>query len=693
MDLPRLVRRCEEVAATYYGEVISALYARQVKEKLLPLLEQARVMTQSYQVVVTNPPYMGKSAMDKKLREYVRRTFPLSNYDLYAVFIEKCGQMLEEGGYQGMITQQSWMFIRSYEKMRRRILQTNTIIHMAHLGTRAFEEISGEVVQTTAWIMQKTGRPRGPGEYVRLTEFGSRKEQAFLEEKETGKHGITYRADSENYFRIPGAPVAYWLSEKMLPLFETTVVSDFATVTNGMFTCDNKRFLRLWYELPRERIAFGCTSKAECIRSGKKWFPYNKGGNFRRWYGNQEYVINFENFGEEIREYRVQSGQSAVFPGQDYYFRESLSWSLVSPSKFGIRYYPPGFVFDIAGSSVFPVREEHLYSLLGTLAGAPAYRLLQVINPTINYQAGDIRSLPVPAACLEGTEASRRIAALAKENIALAKADWNSVETSWDFVRHPLVEEAEKRKGEQVLLKDCFAAYEQETIRRARRLSENEKEIDRLLEGIYGLPEEPESRAASQPAFMGKAEAGREARSLLSYAVGCMFKRFESEAPDKAPAVLLLTKEDILRRLKAFLAGHFGARTVEENLCYLAFAVMSDGRPAQKRIADPKEAEGLLLGYFRRNFFKDHQRLYQKRPIYWLVKSGGKGSYEALIYAHGYNGQTLRQIKASLEPIPDSPEKEAFREKLQALIEEAPRLDPEDGIAANRRKLQAILAD
>ncbi len=705
IDLQRLEKRAMEIEQTFYEDVFGSLYAQQVKEKLLPLLAQARVMMQPYQVVVTNPPYMGKSAMDKKLREYVKKKYPLSNYDLYAVFIEKCDKMLAPGGYQGMITQHSWMFLGSYESLRKRILQTRTITHMIHLGARAFEEISGEVVQTTSWIMKKTERPISEGVYMRLVDCGNKKEQFFLEEKERGCHHITFTGKNENFFKIPGAPVAYWVSEKELPLFETTTVSDFATVTNGMFTCDNKRFLRLWHEIPKDRIAFDCTSKFQCVGSKKKWFPYNKGGNFRRWYGNQEYIINFENFGEEIKQYRVQSGQSAAFPGQDYYFRESLSWSLVSPTNFGIRYYPKGFVFDIAGSSIFPVQEQHLYSMLGVLASEPLYNFLKIFNPTINYQAGDVRSLPMLQSCLENEE----IVLLAKENVELAKEDWDSFETSWNFAKHPLVsigkqwlEDSGNEEKNAIGILECFEEYEKQVNSRREKIAENEQQINDLVRSLYDISI-GESSLQKQEPTVSVADYGREIRSLISYAVGCMFGRFEGNCQVADSNLILLTEEDILQRFKEFVRNTFGEAMLKENLMAVA-----EGLSGKKE--NPQET---ILHYFQKEFVKDHNRIYQKRPIYWLAESGKRGGFKALFYIHQYdeslltiieeaarrmchkyeiiandlsNSRKIRERAAKLQE-----EVAMYIERLCELKERAPVLNADDGVIQNYEKLATIL--
>lgn len=681
LNLEALYQRASEVAETYYENVVEALYAQQVKEKLLPLLLQARAMMQRYDVVVTNPPYMGKSAMDKTLRNYVKKQYPLSNHDLFAVFIEKCDAMLTHGGYQGMITQHAWMFLGSYEKLRRKILQTRTIVHMLHLGARAFEEISGEVVQTTAWIMKKTEKPERAGTYVRLVDFGNKKEQAYREECADGRHHITYTGKNEAFFRIPGAPVAYWVPEQALSLFETTTVANFAVVTNGMFTCDNKRFLRYWFEVPQEQIDFACTDRYACIAGGKRWFPYNKGGNFCRWYGNQEYVIDFAQFGEDIRNYRVQSGQSASFPGQDHYFEPSLSWSLVSPNQFGIRYYPAGFVFDIAGSSIFPVQEEQRMPMLAVLASEPVRRLIKVLNPTINYQAGDIRSIPMLQECLH----DRELAALAEENVQISKELWDEKETSWNFHMHPLVTAAQKLRRENsrtlcaVRLVDCVVAYQEQLHELQGRLSANEARIDEIVGAAYGMPDVQTKEQENDSVKMTDTQTGKDAeqkeaaivpvteaevqtlcRSLLSYTVGCMFGRFTSSCRTTQNSLLYLNEEDFIMRLRELLEEWFGSVTTDENLTFLT-------RHVTGKDLRPDDAQAKLLQYMKKQFYREHARMYHKRPIYWMLKSG-----EALLYIHRYQ--------------PDD-----IRARWPKEAGELPDLNLNLGVTANYQRLQSVL--
>lgn len=394
------------------------------------LVNQAKLLSQKYDVVVTNPPYMPVSNSSASLQNFVKKNYPDSKTDMFAVFIERVAQLTKPNRYSAMITMHSWMFLSSYEKLRSKILETDTV-NMAHLGARAFEEIGGEVVQTTAWIERKTDLKQFKATYKRLVDENSQtaKEQAFL-----NKNDNAYNITKTNFSKIPGSPIAYWVSENMLRVFDNKRISDYSNVTNGLFTCNNKKFLRMWYEIESTTFKTDCKSKDESLNISAKWYPYNKGGYFRRWYGNQDYVVNFKHFGFEISKYRKENGQSASFPGQDFYFSESLSWSLVSSSNFGIRYYPPGFVFDIAGSSIFPDNKSDYYYQLAFLTSVVAFNCLNLTNPTINYQAGDIKNLP-----LKHIDNDSFIENITSENINISKQDWDSYETSWNFKRNPLL--------------------------------------------------------------------------------------------------------------------------------------------------------------------------------------------------------------------------------------------------------------
>lgn len=399
-------------------------------ENLQRLAAQAKIMARKYDVVVTNPPYMGSSGMGARLAEFVKKQYPDSKSDLFAVFMERGREYAKANGYLAMITQHAWMFLSSFEKLRAKLMEIDTV-NMAHLGARAFEEIGGEVVQTTAFVMQNRHVHGFKGMYARLIEPTTQdgKEEMFLD----GENRFSARQD--NFEKIPGAPVAYWVSEKMMEAFEKGVLlGTVADARQGLATADNNRFLREWYEIDVDGIMFHAKSCEEAKESGKKWFPYNKGGEFRKWYGNNDFVVNWENDGYEIKHFVDEKGKLRSRPqNTQFYFRECLSWSLVSSSVAAFRYKPNGNIFDVAGMSCFS--DENLLYLLSLCNTKIAMEILSIIAPTINYQCGDIANIPV----IDSVANRELIEEKTKENINVSTTDWDSFETSWDFKKHPMI--------------------------------------------------------------------------------------------------------------------------------------------------------------------------------------------------------------------------------------------------------------
>ena len=392
--------------------------------ELLPLVKCAEMLAQKYDVVVTNPPYMGASGMGAKLAEYVKKNFPDSKADMFAVFIERCGQMAKQNGYQAMITQHSWMFLSSFEKLRTKLLAVD-IVNMAHLGARAFEEIGGEVVQTTSFVIRKSHIADYKGEYCRLIGPTSQqgKEDMFL----AGEN--RYAADQSNFSKIPGSPVAYWVSD-IVPLIytENPTLEKLADVKHGLSTGKNEMFVRLWEEVAWTKVDTSITSRDQIATSPAKWFPYNKGGEFRKWYGNADYVLWYNLEGQA----KMASLSGHRHDGKDRYFQEGITWSFISSSNFGVRYTPPGFAFDVAGSSMFFDRDIIKY-VTGLLCSCLGTFFMSIQNPTLNFQVGNLKNVPV--LIKEQSAVEERVDSC----INMSKQDWDSYETSWDFKRNPLV--------------------------------------------------------------------------------------------------------------------------------------------------------------------------------------------------------------------------------------------------------------
>ena len=410
------------VGTVDYSDQISMdeLNLEGTKDELWTLVEQGAVLAQKYDVVVTNPPYMAVSNAGAKVNDYVKRNFPDSKADLFAVFIERGGQMAKKNGYQAMITQHAWMFLSSFEKLRTKLLAVD-IVNMAHLGARAFEEIGGEVVQTTSFVIRKSHIADYKGEYCRLIEPTSQqgKEDMFL----AGEN--RYAADQSNFSKIPGSPVAYWVSDKVFSIFsENNELRSICAVKVGLQSGDNNRFYKFWPE-----VCFSAINRGErnALRN-PKWFPCIRGGVFKKWYGNQDSIINWENDGAQIK-----TCKSAVIRNTQFYFYENISWSEISSGGISFRYNYEGSIFDQKGPCCICKNHSDLIYLCGLLNSKPTQTILNILCPTLDYSVGPVSTLPIVMT------QEFKVVELSQNNIELAKTDWDSYETSWDFKRHPLV--------------------------------------------------------------------------------------------------------------------------------------------------------------------------------------------------------------------------------------------------------------
>lgn len=633
VDFPALYARFDEIRNGNPN-----LYTYQVLDELLPFVRMAEVMAQKYHAVVTNPPYMGSSGMSGKLSEFIKKHYPDSKSDLFAVFIERCGQMVKKDYYQAMITQHAWMFLSSFEKLRKKMLQKTTI-NMAHLGARAFEEIGGEVVQTTSFVLMNCSIQNYKGIYCRLIEPTTQqgKEDMFL------RGDNRFKSSQDNFSKIPGSPVAYWASDKMLTAFATgTPIGKFGVARNGMKTGDNNEFVRLWWEVSKGGECFTANSDLEAKSSGAKWFPYNKGGEFRKWYGNNDCIVNWENGGEIVIG-RAKADKRHV---QDYpdsmKFKPALTWSLITSSSPSFR-YKSHHISDIAGMSVY-TDEENVVRLMGLLNSKVAQEILRFIAPTINFQAGDIARVPITS--IPGDEKN-----VVNDSINISKVDWDSFETSWDFRNHPLIRNT-------CTIKEAFAQWQTECEDRFNQLKANEEELNRIFIDIYGLQDELTPEEEDKDVTVRKADLGRDIRSFVSYAVGCMMGRYSLDVdglayaggdwdnskyktfiPDKDAIIPITDDEyftdDIVGRFVEFVRTVYGEGTLEENLKFIADALGEKGATSRE----------VIRNYFIKDFYKDHCKIYQKRPIYWLFDSGKKNGFKCLVYMHRYQPDTIARIR------------------------------------------------
>ena len=420
--------------ADSYGSLIQVTAPEQEKpphsEQLSKMLKICDILNQKYDIVCTNPPYMGNSSMNAELSSFVKEHFPNSKSDLFACFMERCGQLTKENGFYAMLTMQSWMFLFRFQRLRRHLMQ-HDVINLLHLGMNAFEygEV-GTIVQAAAFVMRCTDNIDYQGSYLNLCSMPSSEEKriAYLNRTQI------YTIDKKAFEQIAGCPYAYWASEQVFQLFANETLGSVAEPRQGMTTSDNNRFVRKWFEVEIDTICFHAQNSELARKSHKKWFPYHKGGGYRKWYGNHEYLVNYENDGQELKAFHEKLNQVSTggrIKNKEYYFKKSIAWNFIAAVP-GFRFCPEGFIFDVAGSALFTEEEQTEY-ILGFLCSCVARYLLNILNPTMNIQANDIKSLPYLY------QPEERINELVSENITLCMEDWDSFETSWDFEQHPLL--------------------------------------------------------------------------------------------------------------------------------------------------------------------------------------------------------------------------------------------------------------
>ena len=623
--------------------------------KLKELIEIGAIMAQKYEVVATNPPYASTGNLSIKINNFIKKYYPDSKTDLYAVFIEKCSKFTRVNCFQSMITQHSWMSLSSYESLRLK-LTGMSIVNMAHLGPRAFEEISGEMVQATSFVIQKVKLPYRKGTYCRLVEFTTPadKERAFLSKN------ARFYAKQENYNRIPGAPVsAYVASETLASLYEQgKTISEIGEVKIGMGTGNNDLFLKLWWEIKYLDIDFSITGINEIDMYSKKFYPYSKGGERRRWYGNHEFIVWFDKDGQKCMK---QTSGHRENGGIDYYFHKGMTWSYSTMAAFSVRVMPRGFVFDGNGTSLF-LNEENYNYVLCFLQSCVGRFVIDSTKSAFSVQAGTIRNLPILG------KSTLEIESLADECISLTKDDWDVFETSWDFKRHPLLSVIPRNSvlfddTDDIDLAECYTCWEIECNERFNQLKANEEELNRIFIDIYGLQEELTPEVEEKDVTVRKADLQRDIKSLISYAVGCMFGRYSLNEegliyaggewdnskyttfiPDKDNIIPITDEEyfegDIVTRFCDWLKTAFGTKSFDTNMDFIANELGNKGDTSRE----------VIRNYFLNDFFKDHCNTYSvtgsgKRPIYWLFDSGKQNGFKALIYMHRYDADTVGRVR------------------------------------------------
>ena len=629
--------------------------------ELLPLVQVAEVLAQKYDVVVTNPPYMGSSGMSPKLTEFVKKNYPDSKSDMSTVSMQKTLDMCCEHGVMSMINIPVWMFLSSYEKLRYKLLKNNTIINMIHPGRGIF----GSDFGTTSFIIQKGTIHGYKGVYRRLFKAQGEVETVDVREQRFFETIGEFIASQDAFFSIPGAPIAYWVSTHFIDLFKHEKnIKQIARARSGAKTGNNDLFLRYWWEIDEQKMSASTDNYDECCKSEQKWYPHNKGGAYRNWYGNRELVINFYHGGEQIKENGLKTGASYDINATDVYFHQGITWTALTISKNSFRFSPAGCVFDSnKGPMLFATKDE-VYYLLALLISPVAHMTFQVLNSSVSLQNGDVDKLPV----IFENQKKETIIEMSKQNVGLSKSEWDSFEISWDFQRHPLLQYAaftpqmvakEEANGYLTMngIADAYRHWEQVCNERFNQLKANEEELNRIFIDIYGLQDELTPEVEGKDVTVRKADLGRDIRSFISYAVGCMFGRYSldvdglayaggewdaskyaSFAADKDNIIPICDDEyfedDIVGLFVEFVKTVYGAETLDENLKFIADALGGKGQP-----------KDVIRNYFLNDFYKDHCKIYQKRPIYWLFDSGKKNGFKALIYMHRYQPDTIARIR------------------------------------------------
>lgn len=628
VDFSGLIERIGIIAESDELNLIAMENKRIVCEKILPLVKQAQVLAQKYDVVCTNPPYMGGSGMNSVLSEYVKRCYSEAKSDLFAALIIKCLEFTKQNGYSSLVTMQSWMFLSSFEELRTELLTLNTLTTLMHMENM----VMGIAFGTAVSVFRKGAVKGYKGTYnqIKLADIENAKPKSF---PVTGNRFA--QVSSDNFSKIPGMPVAYWVSEKYADIFQSDCVFDYAEAQEGLKTGDNERFIRNWFEVSFEKTNIKC-------RNNAKWFFHTKGGEYRKWYGNKNDVLNFENDGIELRAFK-----GSCLAGAQNYLKCCITYNRISSSKTSFRFAGNNSIPNMAGLALYVKDIDNIYYVLGLLNSEVITYTLSIVNPTLNFPPGTIGKLPFVFNRVYKTQ----IDDLVCHNIEYSKSDWDSFETSWDFKTHPLIKPVP-------LISESFAQWSDECEKRFTRLKSNEEELNRIFIDIYGLQDELTPEVEDKDVTVRRADLTRDIKSLVSYAVGCMFGRYSLDVeglayaggdwdgskyktfiPDPDNCIPVTDEEyfrdDIVVRFVDFIRTVYGADTLEENLTFIAHALGTRGNTSRERIRN----------YFLNDFIKDHIKMYQKRPIYWMFDSGKQNGFRALVYMHRWNADTTGNVR------------------------------------------------
>ena len=708
IDYNEIKNRLSEIENTDFYNLFDESKKVEIKNKFYYVIKTSEILSKKYEVVTTNPPYMGSSMMDSKLSKYTKKNYPDSKMDMFAVFIEKCNSLTDRNGFCSMITMPSWLFLSSFENLRKYIINNLNIESLLHMGRGIFGIDFGSVAFT---LKKEINLTNTKGNYYRLHKrnfqhiYYNDIKKIFLNSKENTSYKynfdlyrdnqgvneisnlsmeegeqIKFQINQKNFEKIPGMPIGYWVSDNVRNVFvKAKGLAHYAETRLGMATADNEKFLRIWHEANILDIGFNIENREKALESKKKWFPYSKGGEFRKWYGNFENIVNWKNDGFEILNFKDSNGKIRSHNyNLEFIFNEGLTWSALSSSLFSIRKLPIGFLFDNSGSSLFQKEKASLNYLLFILNNKVISEFLKLINSTLNYQPGNLNKIPI----IYKHSYNNEINLLVQQNIDISKKEWDSRETSWDFEKLSLIEGKD--------LKSTFENYCSHWRDNFVQLHKNEEELNRLFIEIYELQDEMDEKIefkditilqeetsiiridnSISKEFLTESEKYLYDRGVslefnknilikqfISYAVGCMFGRYSLDEeglafaggefeknkyskfiPDEDNCIPITDSEyfsdDIVTRFIEFVKTVYGEETLEENLKFISQA-LSNKNDAPKDI---------IREYFLKNFYEDHLKRYKKRPIYWLYDAGKKNGFKALIYMHRYNEQTTAKVR------------------------------------------------
>ena len=711
------------------------MFAEKAAAAILPFVEQAEILARQYDCVVANPPYMGGRWMNKEIKKFAKDHFPDSKADLFAMFTEHLSTLAHKNGYLGFVTPFVWMFISSYEKLRKHFFTQKTITSLVKPSYTSF--FDSAIVPLVTFVIRQ-GVQSFKGDYFDLGYLGSAESQPLLLKEAIGNKDskLRYLVSANDFKKLPGWPIAYWASDRMREAFaKGTPLQEIAEPRQGMATADNERFLRRWYEVNLADIGFLLPDRKAALSSGEKWFPYNKGGEFRKWYGNNDYLVNWENDGQEIKAFRP----NAVIRNPDFYFKPALTWSFVSSSFFGVRRSDQGFIFDVGGSSAFP--PEDIRNLVaGFLCSRVVFEFMKLLNPTMNFQVGNVGTLPLRLMDLQGIK--QKIDEIVEDTVQIAHFDWDSFETSWEFLSLPWL--ASPLKADNVA--DSWHNWQTHCNIQIKRMQELETESNRLFIQAYGLQDELSAEVLEDQITLARADKEADMKHFISYAIGCIMGRYSLDKPgliyahskntgfdpnqhmtfpaDQDGIIPVMEGEwfshDATDRFVEFVTAVWPGEHLEENLRFIAESL------GPNRSEQPRDT---IRRYLAQSFFRDHLKTYKKRPIYWLFSSGKLRAFQCLVYLHRYNESTLSRMRTEyviplqgkiasrIEQLADEiqnatstshrkkmekerdtlikqqAELQSFDEKLRHYADLRISLDLDDGVKVNYGKFGDLLAE